>query len=126
MSDLSTINPLTKSLLEKLNNTKKYTLLELTKIAYDISNKEAIKAIVFIRMKSSFLEKLDNNKEYTLLELTNIAYGFSNKKAIVDPLMKPFLEKQDNNEAYTVVELNLNDFKNSIDYYCKYYSSNRF
>lgn len=40
MSDLSTMNPLMKSFLEKLDNTKEYTLLELTKIAYDLSNKK--------------------------------------------------------------------------------------
>jgi hypothetical protein len=40
MSDLSIVDPLMKSFLEKLDNTKEYTLLELTKIAYDLSNKK--------------------------------------------------------------------------------------
>jgi hypothetical protein len=45
MSDLSNINPLIKSFLEKLEDNKQYTYFELSKIAASIQNKGRAKKV---------------------------------------------------------------------------------
>jgi hypothetical protein len=86
MSDLSNIDPLIKSFLEKLEDNKQYTYFELSKIAASIQNKGRAKKIkdpnapkkeksayqLFVAEQSPIVKAMDEHKDKKQTEIMKV------------------------------------------------------
>jgi hypothetical protein len=101
MSDLSNIDPSIKLFLEKLDNNKEYTLVELSKIAFTLSQKKGRNKKVkdpnappkekseyqkFVAEQSPIIKAMDENKDKKQTDILRIvAKLWKEKKGTATP-----------------------------------------